>query len=93
MLLPVRVFPENRLFNFLPFTPCPAVAIFEKIIVKMMHTNKTLQLEINLYTILQIFSLTLFEKTPLDQLLMNYGYNVEKFESSMQLNLFDNLTG
>jgi hypothetical protein len=41
MFLPVRVFPENRFFNFLPFTPCPAVVIFEKIIVIMMHTNKT----------------------------------------------------
>lgn len=55
--------------------------------------KKRLELKADLYTILQILSLTLFEKTPLDQLLMNSDYNTEKFESSIQLNLFDNLTG
>jgi len=55
--------------------------------------KQRLKLKIDLYTILQILSLTLFEKTPLDQLLMNSDYNTEKFESSIQLNLFNNLTG
>lgn len=55
--------------------------------------KKRLQLKSDLYTILQILSLTLFEKTPLDQLLMHSDYNPEKLEPSIQLNLFDNLTG
>lgn len=55
--------------------------------------KKRLNIETELYTILQILSLTLFEKIPLDQLLMNKGYNAESLERSNQLNLFDNLTG
>lgn len=55
--------------------------------------KKRLKLETDLYTILQILSLTLFEKTPLDQLLTHSEYNREKCESGIQLNLFDNLTG
>lgn len=55
--------------------------------------KKRLNIETELYTILQILSLTLFERIPLDQLLMNKGYNAESLETSNQLNLFDNLTG
>jgi len=55
--------------------------------------KKRLKLKSDLYTILQILSLTLFEKTPLDQLLMNSDYNPENLEQSIQLNLFGNLTG
>ena len=55
--------------------------------------KKRLQLKANLYTILRILSLALFEKTPLDQLLMNPDYNSDQYESGIQLNLFDNLTG
>ena len=46
-------------------------------------------LEIELYTILQILSLTLFEKTALDQLLMKSDYTTEESVISNQLNLFD----
>lgn len=46
-------------------------------------------LEIELYTILQILSLTLFEKTALDQLLMKSDYTTEEPVISNQLNLFD----
>ena len=55
--------------------------------------KKRLRLKADLYTILQILSLTLFEKTPLDQLLMNSDYNIENHESGIQLNLFDFLAG
>jgi hypothetical protein len=51
--------------------------------------KKRLNLKIELYTILQILSLTLFEKTPLDQLLMNYENETELDENAKQLNLFD----
>jgi transposase len=46
-------------------------------------------LEIELYTILQILSLTLFEKTPLDQLLMKSDCTTEEGVMNNQLNLFD----
>ena len=54
---------------------------------------KRLDLKADLYTILQILSLTLFEKTSLKQILMNGGSGIDKFAESNQLNLFDNLTG
>ncbi len=51
--------------------------------------KKWLSLKIELYTILQILGLTLFEKTPLDQLLMTPEYQSEVSEMTNQLNLFD----
>ena len=51
--------------------------------------KKRLNLEKELYTILQILSLSLFEKTPLDQLLKNIDCNSEHAENPKQLNLFD----
>ena len=55
--------------------------------------NKRLNLSTDLYTILQILSLTLFEKVPLDQILANSDYKTGECDMSKQLNLFDNLTG
>jgi len=55
--------------------------------------KKRMKLEIELYTILQILSLTLFEKTRLDQLLMKSNYKKTECGMSNRLNLFDNLTG
>lgn len=55
--------------------------------------KKELGIKENLYTILQILSLTLFEKIPLNQLLNKLDYKVDNPESCMQLNLFDKLTG
>ncbi len=51
--------------------------------------KKRLNLETELYTILQILSLTLFEKTPLDQLLMESDYEPKEDDIHNQLNLFD----
>jgi len=51
--------------------------------------KKERKLEIELYTILQILSLTLFEKTPLDQLLMKNDCTDNKINMNNQLNLFD----
>ncbi len=51
--------------------------------------KKRLNLQTDLYTILQILSLTLFEKTPLDQLLMSVHYKNEASCMPNQLNLFD----
>lgn len=51
--------------------------------------KKRLNIKAELYTILQILSLTLFEKIPLDQLLMMSDYKDEDCLLSKQLNLFD----
>ncbi len=51
--------------------------------------KKRLKLESRLYTILQILSLSLFEKTPLDQLLTNLENKTEDDNNPKQLNLFD----
>ncbi len=51
--------------------------------------KKRLSLPSSLYTILQILSLTLFEKTPLHQLLTRVGTDPESPDSRNQLNLFE----
>jgi hypothetical protein len=51
--------------------------------------KKRLGVQASLYTILQILSLTLFEKTPLDQLLSDTALLELNPASSNQLNLFD----
>ena len=55
--------------------------------------KKRLDIKADLYTILQILSLTLFEKTQLIQMLANGDCITEDLDLSNQLNLFDNLTG
>jgi hypothetical protein len=51
--------------------------------------KKTLKLDQSLYTILQILSITLFEKTPIYQALSNVNYTNNLDHISNQLNLFD----
>ncbi|RLC36909.1 IS4 family transposase, partial [candidate division Kazan bacterium] len=51
--------------------------------------KKQLGLEQSLYTILQILSLTLFEKTPILQVLSEANYKSEESDSTNQLLLFD----
>ena len=51
--------------------------------------KKRLSVQASLYTILQILSLTLFEKTPLDQLLSDATLLESNPAPSNQLNLFD----
>ena len=51
--------------------------------------KKERELKIDLYTILQILSLTLFEKTPLNQLLIKSDCTNEEVVTSNQLNQFD----
>ncbi|HJO46183.1 MAG TPA: IS4 family transposase, partial [SAR324 cluster bacterium] len=55
--------------------------------------KKRLHLKTELYTILQILSLTLFENMPLKQLLDYQIYKPESADHDNQLNLFDFLTG
>ena len=66
------------------------IAVSTYVLVAIIR--KRLQLELNLYTILQILSVTLFEKVPLDQLFANYDYkNLPELKEPLcnQLNLFD----
>ena len=51
--------------------------------------KKRLNSEASLYTILQILSLTLFEKTPLDQLLKNMEPQMNTQQDNNQMNLFN----
>ena len=51
--------------------------------------KKQLRIELSLYTILQILSLTSFEKVSLLQLLTENGYRNQIATGHMQLNLFD----
>ena len=55
--------------------------------------KKRLKIETSLYNILQVLSLTLFEKLPLIQLLDKSNNNPMSIEDSIQLNSFDNLLG
>ncbi|WP_432276063.1 IS4 family transposase [Banduia mediterranea] len=50
--------------------------------------KKRLDLDASLYTLLQIFSLTLFEKMPIQQAFLGHRHNSELDETSNQLNLF-----
>jgi len=66
------------------------IAVSTYVLVAIIR--KRLHLEQNLYTILQILSITLFEKVPLNQLFANYDYkNSPEIKEPMhnQLNLFD----
>ncbi len=51
--------------------------------------KKQLNLELNLYTILQILSVTLFEKVSILQVLIEAGYKTDNADFSNQLMLFD----
>ena len=58
------------------------------IYVLVSIVKKRLSIKASLYTILQILSLTLFEKTPLDQLLKETEQNTTVPQNTKQLNLF-----
>ena len=51
--------------------------------------KKRLGISADLYTILQVLSLTLFEKMPIFKLFSATGYNLSNVESSNQLILFE----
>jgi hypothetical protein len=66
------------------------IAVSAYVLVAIIR--KRLHLEQNLYTILQILSVTLFEKVPLDQLFANFDYKIcADFKEPLynQMNLFD----
>jgi hypothetical protein len=62
------------------------IAISTYVLVAIV--KKRLAVEASLYTILQVLSLTLFEKTPLIQLVNNKAMSPAEDDIAMQLNLF-----
>ena len=55
--------------------------------------KKRLNLQESLYTILQILSISLFERASMFQLLTFYDYTSDMDENSNQLNLFTDYSG
>jgi hypothetical protein len=66
-----------------------AVAVY----VLVAIVKKRLNASASLYTVLQILSLTLFDKQPLDQLLAEIELRLETVETRNQLNLFSDISG
>ena len=64
---------------------CLAISIY----VSVAILKKQLKLDASLYTILQILSLTLFEKAPLLQVLTDYDYRNNEGHFDNQLLLFN----
>jgi hypothetical protein len=62
-----------------------AIAVY----VLVAIVKKQLGLELSLYKILQILSVTIFEKTPLSEGFSSFNDEFSDSESCMQLNLFD----
>jgi hypothetical protein len=63
------------------------IAISVYVLVAIL--KKTLKLDLSLYTILQVMSITLFERIPIFQALTNGTYTNQNVSNSNQLNLFD----
>jgi hypothetical protein len=55
--------------------------------------KKRLALEASLYTLLQVLSVNIFERLPINQLLASPGSGTEPGDSANQLNLFENFSG
>jgi transposase len=62
-----------------------AVAVY----VQVAIIKKQLKIQASLYTILQILSVTIFENTPLNQVLLGNDISISDSESPNQLTLFD----
>jgi len=63
------------------------IAVSTYVLVAIM--KKILKIELSLYTILQILSVTIFEKMPILQILTDIDYSKFVYQNPNQLNLFD----
>ncbi len=68
---------------------CTQIWIAVSIYLLVAIIKKRLKLEQELYTILQIFSISLFEKVPLNQLFNENDYRKIENDNYNQLKLFD----
>ncbi|OOP55572.1 MAG: IS4 family transposase, partial [Candidatus Brocadia carolinensis] len=62
-----------------------AISVYVLVAIIKKHLN----LDMSLYTILQILSITLFEKVPILQVLTNSDYKSEPYFPYKQLSLFN----
>jgi hypothetical protein len=67
------------------------IAVSVYVLVAIM--KKELRLQPSLYTLLQILSVSIFERVPIFQLLTQTNYETDIRVKSIQLNLFDNCSG
>ena len=65
------------------------IILLVSVYVLVAIIKKRLGLKHDLYTLLQIFSLTLFEKTPILNLLQQTHYNLETVDQANQLQLLE----
>jgi transposase len=63
------------------------IAVSTYVLIAIM--KKRLKIDLSLYTILQILSISLFEKMPIYQVLTGSGYSTNIVSSQIQLKLFD----
>jgi len=63
------------------------IAVSTYVLIAIM--KKRLKIDLSLYTILQILSISLFEKRPIYQVLTDNGYSTNIVSSQIQLKLFD----
>ena len=63
------------------------IAVTTYVLVAIL--KKRLGIDASLYTLLQVLSLTLFERIPINQLLSNSPYNCRDWQEDNQLTLFD----
>jgi hypothetical protein len=63
------------------------IAVSVYVLVAIM--KKRLKIEASLYTILQVLSVTIFERMPLLQVLTNHNYENDHYKNSKQLILFN----
>ena len=75
-------FPHIRLLN-------PQIWIAVSVYVLVAIVKKRLDLDASLYTLLQILSVTLFEKMPIHQALAGDESRCNASQITNQLNLFD----
>jgi hypothetical protein len=79
----------KRFYGTSPNAVKTQVWIAVSVYVLVAIVRKRLRLETPLYTLLQIFSLTLFEKMPVQQALLGGDYSSPDRDLANQLNLFD----
>ena len=65
------------------------IRIAVSVYVLIAIIKKKLKIEHSLYTILQILSVTLFEKSPILKVLSDTNYTFDKEQNCNQLNLFE----
>jgi hypothetical protein len=79
----------KRFFGTSPNAVKSQIWIAVSVYVLVAIVRKRLELEVSLYTMLQIFSVMPFEKITLQQALTINQRSSEQMETAMQLNLFE----